>query len=520
MTVSGKVYLLGAGPGNIDYLTVRGQQVLQQADCLIYDALVDSRLLSQLAPTCNILQVGKRGGQPSTPQRDINQLLVNHCHQGQQVVRLKSGDPFIFGRAASEIQALKAASCDFEVIPGVSSALAAPLLNAIPLTDPALGHGFGVFTAHSLPSLDWATLANLETLVLLMGGRHLGEICHRLQIHNRHGDTPVAVIQWASQPQQRLWQGTLLNIAQVTKGEQLSPCIIVIGEVVRLREFLSPPAMSDGISGGMSDGGVSPLPLAHKTILVTRAAGQASSFNPLLTGRGATVIDMPALEIRPPSSWAAVDQALADLQRFDWLILTSANAVNWLLDRLIDQGYDLRQLAHLKLAVVGKKTASSLTERGLKADFMPADYVADALVVEFPVPLAGLNLLFPRVETGGRDVLVKEFTAQGATVTEVATYESGCPPAMTAVAVMALRQGRVDAMTFASSKTVRHFKQLMMAEFGEGWMAVIQGVAIASIGPQTTRACLDELGRVDVEATTYTLDGLTEALVQWANHGS
>lgn len=512
MTASGKVYLLGAGPGNIDYLTVRGQQVLQQADCLIYDALVDQRLLSQLAPNCDTIQVGKRGGQPSTPQSDINQLLVSHCRQGKQVVRLKSGDPFIFGRAAGEIQALKAADCNFEVIPGVSSALAAPLLNAIPLTDPALSHGFGVFTAHSLASLDWSSLAKLETLVLLMGGRHLGEICYQLQAHNRHGDTPVAVIQWASQPQQRLWQGTLLNIAQVTKGEQLSPCIIVIGEVVRLREFLSPPAVSNSdVSSGVFS-----LPLAHKTILVTRAAGQSSSFTPLLTDRGATVIDMPALEIRPPSSWAAVDRALADLQQFDWLILTSANAVNWFLDRLIEQGYDLRQLAHLKLAVVGKKTDRALTERGLRADFMPADYVADALVAEFPLPLAGLKLLFPRVETGGRDVLVKEFSAQGATVTEVAAYESGCPPAMTAVAVTALRQGQVDAITFASSKTVRHFKQLMMAKFGDEWMTIIQGIAIASIGPQTSQTCLAELGRVDIEATTYTLDGLTDALVQWA----
>lgn len=514
MTASGKVYLLGAGPGNIDYLTVRGQQVLQQADCLIYDALVDLRLLAHLSPTCNTIQVGKRGGQPSTPQSDINQLLVHHCHQGKQVVRLKSGDPFIFGRAAGEIQALKAASCDFEVIPGVSSALAAPLLNAIPLTDPALSHGFGIFTAHSLPNLDWSTLAKLETLVLLMGGRHLGEICYQLQAHDRHGDTPVAVIQWASQPQQRLWQGTLLNIAQVTKGEQLSPCIIVIGEVVRLREFLSPPAVSNS---DVFDGGVSSLPLAHKTILVTRAAGQSSSFTPLLTSQGATVIDMPALEIRPPSSWAPVDQALANLQQFDWLILTSANAVNWFLDRLIDQGYDLRQLAHLKLAVVGKKTARNLAERGLKADFMPADYVADALAEEFPVPLTGLKLLFPRVETGGRNVLLKEFSAQGATVTEVAAYESGCPSAMTATAVVALRQGQVDAITFASSKTVRHFKQLMMAEFGEAWMALIQGGAIASIGPQTTQTCLDELGRIDIEATTYTLDGLTDALIQWAS---
>lgn len=505
MTKSGNVYLLGAGPGNIDYLTVRGQQVLHQADCLIYDALVDPRLLSQLSPNCETIQVGKRGGQPSTPQSEINQLLVTHCQQGKQVVRLKSGDPFIFGRAAGEIQALKAANCNFEVIPGVSSALAAPLLSAIPLTDPALSHGFGVFTAHNLQNLDWANLTNLETLVLLMGGRQLGEICYQLQSHGKHEDTPVAVIKWASQPQQRLWQGNLLTIAQLTKGEELSPCIIVVGEVVRLREFLQPSTAN--MPGSQ--------PLVNKTILVTRATGQASAFTTLLNQQGATVIDMPALEIRPPSSWTDLDQALESLQKFDWLVLTSANAVNFFLDRLLNRGYDLRQLAHLKLAVVGKKTARVLTERGLTADFIPDNYVADALVESFPVPLSNLQVLFPRVETGGRDVLVKEFSDQGATITEVAAYESGCPATMPAGAIAALQQERVDAVTFASSKTVRHFKQLMAEQFGETWMGILKGVAIASIGPQTTKTCHEDLGRVDIEATTYTLDGLTDAIVQW-----
>ncbi|ESA37876.1 uroporphyrin-iii c-methyltransferase [Leptolyngbya sp. Heron Island J] len=509
MTANGKVYLLGAGPGNIDYLTVRGQQVLQQADCLIYDALVDQRLLSQLPAACEAIQVGKRGGQPSTPQTDINRLLVNHCQQGKQVVRLKSGDPFIFGRAAGEIQALKAANCTFEVIPGVSSALAAPLLSAIPLTDPVLSHGFGVFTAHNLQNLDWPTLANLETLVLLMGGRHLGDICHQLQVHGRHGDTPIVVIQWASQPQQRLWQGTLLNIAQLTRGEKLSPCIIVIGEVIRLREFLVPPTFVDTmVNRGLN----------NKTILVTRATGQSSEFTTLLNHQGATVIDMPALEIRPPSSWTDLDQALERLSTFDWLILTSANAVNFFLDRLLVKQYDLRQLAHLKLAVVGKKTANVLTERGFRADFIPPHYVADSLIERFPVSLKGLKILFPRVETGGRDVLVKECVAQGAMVAEVAAYESGCPQAMTAGATVALQQRQVDVVTFASSKTVRHFKQLMLGRFGESWLDYLEGVAIASIGPQTTKTCLEDLGRIDIEATTYTLDGLTEVLVQWAAH--
>lgn len=339
---AGKVYLLGAGPGNADYLSVQGQRLLAQADALVYDALVDSLLLQQLPPTCEQWYMGKRGGAPSTAQSEINQLLVRLCQAGQQVVRLKSGDPFVFGRASSEIQALKAAGCSFEVVPGLSSALVAPLLAGIPLTDPVLSRGFGVFTAHDLDALDWEALSRLDALVLLMGGRQLSAICQRLISHGKRAETPMAVVRWASLPQQQIWQGTLLSMAQIVGTTPLSPGVLVIGEVVGLREYLAmPPAP--------------PLPLAGKTILTTRAASQSSQFNQMLQAQGAQVIDLPALEIREPISWQAVDRAIADLSTFDWLILTSANAVNYFLDRLLHQGKDFRALATLKIAVVGKK---------------------------------------------------------------------------------------------------------------------------------------------------------------------
>lgn len=238
---SGKVYLLGAGPGAVDYLTLQGQHYLQQADVLIYDALTDDRLQAQVREQCQLIQVGKRGGQPSTPQVEINQLLVEQCQQGKQVIRLKSGDPFVFGRASAEIQALKAAGCDFEVIPGLSSALAAPLLAGIPLTDPVLSRGFGVFTAHDIDALNWEALAQLPTLVLLMGGRKLGAIVQQLLGHGRSPYCPIAIIRWAGQPEQEVIASTLEEIEQRVseKGlERLSPCVIVVGEVVSLREFL------------------------------------------------------------------------------------------------------------------------------------------------------------------------------------------------------------------------------------------------------------------------------------------
>lgn len=501
----GKVYLLGAGPGGIDYLTYRGQQLLSRADALVYDALVNAALLQQLPADCELCYVGKRGGQPSTPQADINQMLIRLCQTGKQVVRLKAGDPFVFGRATAEIQVLKAADCDFEVVPGLSSALVAPLLASIPLTDPVLSFGFGVFTAHDLDALDWSAIARLPTLVFLMGGRQLKAICDRLLTSQKRPETPIAIIRWAGQPQQQIWQGTLLSIAQIVGTAKLSPCIIVIGEVVALRQYLAPP--------------VDPRsePLADRTILVTRAASQASQFNQMLIERGAQVIDLPALEIREPKSWEDVDSAIATLHKFDWLILTSANAVHYFLDRLLHNGQDLRALASLKIAVVGKKTNHVLQQRGLSADFIPPDFVADSLIASFPEDPAGKKLLFPRVEQGGREVLVKTMTAKGAVVAEVAAYESACPDSIPPAAKLALENSTVDIITFASSKTVRHFAQLMERTFGEDWRSILEDVAVASIGPQTSRDCQELLGKVTLEAKEYTLAGLTIGLETWAN---
>lgn len=238
---SGKVYLLGAGPGSVKYLTLQGQDCLKRADILVYDALIDDRLQSEVNERCELIQVGKRGGQPSTPQVEINRLLVDQCQQGKQVVRLKSGDPFVFGRASAEIQALKSAACDFEVVPGLSSALSAPLLAGIPLTDPVLSRGFGVFTAHDIEALNWEALAQLPTLVLLMGGRKLAEIVRQLLSHGRSPYCPIAIIRWAGQPEQQVIASTIDEIQQrilEQNWERLSPCVIVVGEVVSLREFL------------------------------------------------------------------------------------------------------------------------------------------------------------------------------------------------------------------------------------------------------------------------------------------
>ncbi len=511
----GKVYLVGAGPGDCDLMTVRSQKLLSQAEVLIYDALVDIPQLELIPVTCLKIEVGKRGGKPSTQQQEINRLLVEHCHNGKQVVRLKSGDPFIFGRSSSEIQALIAADCDFEVIPGISSAFAAPLLAGIPLTDPVMSRCFAVMSAHEPDALEWEALVKIETLVILMGGRNLGEIVWQLQKHGLSSQTPIAIIRDCGRPEQQIWLGTLSDIVHKTTGQSLSPCVIIIGEVVRLREYLMQPEITNTIDVLVTKNN-SQLPLAGKTILVTRAATQSGQFCDRLQEQGARVIEMPALVIGPPSSWEALDSAIGQLSTFHWLILTSHNAVDCFFQRLQASGKDARSLFGIKIAVVGKKTAESLRSHSLQPDFIPPNFVADSLVENFPNNLQNCKILFPRVESGGREVLVKEFTAKGAQVIEAPAYQSCCPETIDPIALAALQNRAVNIITFASSKTVQNFCKLIEQSpelsRSQDWL---QNVCIASIGPETSKSCYNLLGKVDVEAQEYTLDGLSEAIVKW-----
>ncbi|MBD2576208.1 uroporphyrinogen-III C-methyltransferase [Oscillatoria sp. FACHB-1406] len=501
----GKVYLVGVGVGSWDYLTHRGEQLLRCADVAICDALINPELLQLLPPNCLYIDVGKRGGKPSMPQAEIDRLLVTYCQQGKQVVRLKSGDPLIFGRAREEVEALKMAGCPFEIVPGLSSALAAPLLAGIPLTDKHLSNTFAVVSAHQPDSLDWEALSRLDTLVFLMGGRNLAAIVEFLQQFGRNPSLPIAIIRNCGNPDRQIWQGTLDNILDRTSGVSLSPCVIIAGEVVNLRPLFQ---MSESFS-------VSPLPLSGKTVLVTRAAEQSSAFSQLLQAQGASVIEMPALEIVPPSSWVPLDGAIAYLPSFQWLILTSSNAVDYFFKRLVRSLPDVRSLASLKIAVVGKKTAAALEKQNLKPDFIPPDFVADSLVEHFPEPLKGQKILFPRVETGGRDVLVRELRERGATVVEVPAYQSACPDRVPPAVLAAFQRQAIDIVTFASSKTVQNFCHLLTRELSLSPQQYLENICIASIGPQTSKTCYELCDRVDVEAREYTLEGLTAAIVTW-----
>ncbi|RMF68125.1 MAG: uroporphyrinogen-III C-methyltransferase [Cyanobacteria bacterium J069] len=540
---NGFVSIIGAGPGEADYLTLRGQARLINAEAIVYDALISPDLLSLAPADCQRIHVGKRGGQPSLDQSAIDRLLVELCQQGLRVVRLKSGDPFVFGRTTSEIQALQASECAFEVVPGISSALAGPLLAGIPLTDPVLSRSFAVVSAHDPDALDWQALSGIDTLVVLMGARQLSIIVERLIARGRSPQTPVAIIRWAGHPQQQVWLSTLEAVVRQTAHETLSPAVITIGDVVALRPFLYRPptdqtrthltrlplaiaSMSESASQSASQtaalpppADTPPLPLTGKTIVVTRAAGQSSQFTQLLQAQGAKVLEMPALEIGPPSSWEELDEAIAHLSDFDWLILTSTNGVDAFFQRLSTQHQDSRALHGLKIAVVGQKTAAQLQHYGIQPDFIPPNFVADSLVEHFPSPLTGLKILFPRVETGGREVLVAAFTSKGAKVAEVPAYESGCAKTMPLAVQQRFSSGNVNVITFASSKTVHCFNQLFEAfcqATNTNSNMLLHTICLASIGPQTSTACRAAFGRVDVEAEEYTLEGLTQALIQWA----
>lgn len=503
----GKVYIVGAGVGGVEYLTVKARDLLTGAEAVVYDALADEMLLDLVPRECDRFDVGKRGGRDSMPQTEISNLLVQLCQQGKQVVRLKSGDPLIFGRVVPEMQALQAASCAFELVPGISSAIAAPLFAGLPLTEAAISPCFAVLTGHNLEILPWDALGKMPTLVILMGTANLKGLIAKL-LASKSATTAIAIIQWCGRPQQQIWTGTLGDIQQKLPPQSLSPAVIVVGDVVNLQQKVDISTFA---------------PLAHKTILVTRAAGQSSQFTELLTAQGASVIEMPTLAILPPASWAELDSAIANIHAYNWLILTSANAVDSFFARLRVANKDSRALANLKVAVVGRKTAEVLASHGIVPDLVPPNFIAEALadelVAKFPA-IQGSKILFPRVQTGGREVLIEQLMQQGGIVEAIAAYESGCPEQIDALALQALSSHAVDMITFASSKTVKHFYQLLnRVEAPEVWQTWIANSKIASIGPQTSVTCRELLGRVDCEAKEYTLLGLTTAIIDFCNGG-
>lgn len=501
MIAPGKVYLVGAGPGDPGLVTVTGLERIRGAGVIVYDRLVSERLLEHARPDAELIYVGKvPGAEDGHDQESINRTLIEQARQGRNVVRLKGGDPFVFGRGGEEAEALRAAGIPFEVVPGVTSAVAVPAYAGIPVTHRGVASSFAVITGHEEPgkaetAIDWAHLATAtDTLVFLMGVRNLPEIVARLTEHGRLPQTPVAVIQRGTTPEQRTVTGTLADIvARVEDAGLRPPAITVVGEVVRLRETLS---------------WFENRPLFGKRVLITRTRRQAGNLARLLTDEGAIPVELPSIEIEPIEDREAVDAAIETLRAggYAWAVFTSANAVELFFEQLAERRLDARAFSGARIAAIGPATAQSLVARGLSADAVPDEYVAEAVVEALRGQIApGDRVLLPRAESA-RAELVRGLEAMGATVDEVPIYRAAVPSEASPEVLAELREGRIDVVTFTSSSTVRNLLAML------GNASALERPLIACIGPITAQTAR-ELGlRVDVTASEYTVEGLVAAL--------
>jgi uroporphyrinogen III methyltransferase/synthase len=499
----GKVYLVGGGPGDPGLLTLRGAELLGRADVVVYDRLANGVLLDRyLRPDAERIYAGKSSDHHTYPQEEINRLLVSHALEGKTVVRFHGGDPFVFGRGGEEAAALVAAGVPFEVVPGVTSAVAVPAYAGIPITHRGQNSSFAVVTGHEDPtkpesSLCWEQLATgVGTIVFLMGLTNLESIVRRLMEHGRPVDTPVAVIRWGTWTRQQTLTGTLRNIAaKVREAGFRPPAVIVVGGVVGMRETLR---WWDN------------RPLFGKRVLVTRSREQAGSLSALLLEYGAEPVEVPVLEIAPPESYDPLDGAIGRLSGYDWVVFTSANGVKAFMGRLEALGLDVRALAGPRLAAIGPATAQELRGYHLKVDLVPPEYVAEEVVAALlSTGVAGRRVLLPRADLA-RDLLAVELEKAGALVDNVMAYRTVPAAGDLARLRERLSAGEIDVVTFTSSSTVRY----LLAGLGDDGASLLTRPLVACIGPITAKTAR-ELGlRVDVVAAEHTIPGLVEALAE------
>jgi len=497
----GIVYLVGSGPGDPGLITLRGVECLQRADVVVYDYLANERLLDHAPPSAERIYAGKIGGRHNKEQDEINALLVAKGKEGKVVVRLKGGDPFVFGRGGEECEALREAGVPFEIVPGVTAAIGAAAYAGIPLTHRAYTASVTLVTGREgeekdESSIDWARLSHGNgTIVFYMGVKTLRRNMELLMENGKDRRTPVALIRWGATPRQRVLTGTVADIADRAERDNFKPpAITVVGDVVTLRDRLR----------WFDD-----RPLFGKRIMVTRAAAQAGEFSAMLSGRGAMVIECPTIRFVEPEQWDPLDAALGNFSGYAWVILTSGNAVRALFRRLDAIGLDARAFGGCRVCAVGPRTAEAIRSFGIRADLTAADYRGEGVVAEFSnQDINGMKILYPRGDLA-REAIPTELEKMGARVDRPVIYRTLLPDRLNPEAVFALEKRSVDCITFTSSSTVKNLAQMM----GEDRMLdMLRGVVVASIGPVTSRSCR-ELGlRVDIEPSEPTLAALTDAV--------
>jgi len=508
----GKVYLVGAGPGDPGLLTLRGKYLLERAQVVVYDYLANEKLLEHAPATAELIYVGKKGGGlHAATQDEINQILVDQALAGKTVVRLKGGDPFIFGRGAEEIEELVSHAIPFEVVPGVTSATAAATYAGIPITHRRYTSSVAFVTGHEDPTkdvsnIDWSKLATgVGTIVIYMGIKNLPVITAKLIEHGRGPDTPVAVVRWASTPRQHSVEGTLATISEVVQRARIKPpALIVVGEVVRLREKID---------------WFEHRPLFGRRIVVTRTREQASELVALLEEQGATCLEYSTIHIEALEDCAELDRALDKLASYQWLLFTSLNAVRYFFLRLNQRGMDSRDLKGPRIGAVGRATADALLAHGIRVDLLPAEFTGEGLAASLiETGVTGAHVLVPRAREA-REVLPKMLREAGATVTTAPVYRNVPPRSRADNLRRQLADGEIDMVTFTSSSTVTNFRTMVGAGSGEELAALLRDVRIAAIGPVTART-VQECGlRVDVQPESYTIADLVRAIVRWYRQG-
>ncbi|HEY2801899.1 MAG TPA: uroporphyrinogen-III C-methyltransferase [Chthoniobacterales bacterium] len=496
-TKSGRCYLVGAGPGDLGLVTLRAKQLVERADVIVYDYLCNPEMLGWAPQKVEIIYAGKRAGAHTLKQEEINALLVEKSRAGLEVVRLKGGDPFLFGRGGEEAQALVAAQIPFEVIPGVTSAIAAPAYAGIPVTHRGITSHVTFFTGHENPeksesAIDFAALAKLGgTQVMLMGVERIEAIVSKMRSNGVRQDLPVALIRWGTTRRQVVVRGTLANIAQRVLEENFEPpAVAIFGEVVSLGKDLDWQAQR---------------PLTGKRIVVTRTRKQAGALSNRLRDFGAEVIELPTIKIEPPSDLRAFAELVQDAHAYDWIVFTSPNGVTAFFEMFYKLYDDARDIGGARIAALGPATAQRIRDFHLKVDLQPDEFVAEAVLAEFKKQgdIENLRILIARAEEA-RDLLPKELSALGAIVDVAFAYRTLLETDDRTEARSRLAEQGADMITFTSSSTVENFLLL-----GLPWP---QGMEVASIGPITSRTARDRGLTIAVEARQHDVPGLVEAI--------
>ncbi|WP_459914277.1 uroporphyrinogen-III C-methyltransferase [Desulfocicer niacini] len=503
-TANGKVYLIGAGPGDPGLITVKAAKCIKNADVVVYDYLASPVLLKYADKNAEIIYVGKKGGDHTLTQDKINELLAQKAEQGHVVARLKGGDPFIFGRGGEEAETLIERKIPFEVVPGVTSAVAAPAYAGIPLTHRDYTSSVSLITGHEDPlkeasSIKWDCLAKSgSTLVFLMGVKNLPNIVTQLVKNGKSAQTPVALVRWGTTTLQETVSGTLKDIVNKVKKARLKPpAIIVVGEVVSLREKMQ---------------WFENRPLFGKKIVVTRARIQASSLVDKLRQLGAHCVEVPTIQVVPPEDNTALKDAVNSLDRFEWIIFTSVNGVKYFFKTLFDQGLDVRALGAHQFACIGPVTRDELRKFGIVSDVLPETYRAESVVTAFKdKAIEGKSVLLPRAMEA-RTILPEELENMGAHVHEVTAYETRQVMDGQEELLALLHDQEIDMVTFTSSSTVKNFMALIPPEDQK---SLLNGITNACIGPITADTAVSLDITPHIVAQEYTIDGLVEAIVAY-----